>query len=388
MNGFTFKNITRRRIQSLVTASITSVTIFVFVVLLCCFSAIQYGLKITANRLGADIIVLPEKGNQSAYTTLFTGDPQNVYMQEDLMSSLAEIDGIEIATPQFFTQTLEESCCSIGEEIRLVGYDKNSDFILSPWLESLDMSYPEESQIICGSTVPSFLGDITILLGHRFTIAGTLYETGSGMDHTMFIDINTAREIAAKSPYLKDYWLGRDTSTLISSVMIKTKVGFNPQEVADKINKLGLDMTATATDTVISSTRNQFQSVQKIVWALWLVILFLSVLALWGRFDGLVRDRRREIGLMRAMGTTKGEVFWIILSETWTLSAIGGLIGSIIGIFVAKPMVLYVQELMNLTVGQWSISKAILAAITGFFLSLLLELLSIVLYFKTAKTEQ
>ncbi|MEG3007658.1 MAG: FtsX-like permease family protein, partial [Oscillospiraceae bacterium] len=152
--------------------------------------------------------------------------------------------------------------------------------------------------------------------------------------------------------------------------------------------KLGLDMTATATDTVISSTRNQFQSVQKIVWALWLVILFLSVLALWGRFDGLVRDRRREIGLMRAMGTTKCEVFWIILSETWTLSAIGGLIGSIIGIFVAKPMVLYVQELMNLTVGQWSISKAILAAITGFFLSLLLGLLSsIVPCLKSAKME-
>lgn len=368
------KNILRRKGQSGMTAFIAAVSVFTFVVILGVLQTFQQGMQLTAARLGADIIVLPGRGNQSAYHTILTGEPQNTYMDEAVMDTLTSVDGIAQMTAQFFTQSLEESCCSLGAELRVVGYDRESDFILAPWFETQDMSLPPSNQMICGSQVPSFLGDATILLGQRFTVAGRLYETGSGMDQTMFIDMDTARNLATQNLYLKEYWQGRDVNTLISSVLIKAKPGRDLSELVDQINRLGLEVTATATDTVISATRAQILTIRNLVWMLWFVILLLSVLALWARFHALVRSRRREIGLLRAMGHTSREVFFMILGETWLLAAGGGTLGSVLGAFAAKPAISYVQRMMHLSVGAWSLSGAARWAMGGVLLSMLLGL--------------
>lgn len=367
----------RRKGQSTMTALITAISIFTFVVILGVFETFQQGLALTDARLGADVMVLPNNGGAPiAYHTIFTGEPQNVYMDESIMQDLAKIDGIAAMTPQFFTQTLDESCCSVGAELRLVGYDSQTDFILAPWFEEQHQQALSESQIIAGSSAPSFLGGTVILLGHPFQIAGTLYETGSGMDQTLFVDIDLARQLAAQRPQLQEYWQGRDPATLISSVMIKAEDGVSPTELAQAIQDSGLDVTATATDTVIQSTRTQVSSIGKIVWLLWGVILLLSVLALWGRFYALARDRRREIGLLRALGSTPGRVFSLILSEALLLAAIGGVIGSLAGAFAAAPIISVLQDLLSLTSGAWSLGRALIWAGMGVLLSLILGALA------------
>lgn len=367
------KNILRRKGQSTMTALITAISIFTFVVILGVFETFQQGLALTDARLGADVMVLPNDGGAPiAYHTIFTGEPQNVYMEERVMESLAQIDGIAAMTPQFFTQTLDQSCCSVGAELRLVGYDSKTDFILAPWFEEQNLQGLTESQLIAGSGAPSFLGGTIMILGHPFQVAGTLYETGSGMDQTLFADIDLARQLAAQSEQLEQYWQGRDPSTLISSVMIKAEEGVSPEDLVQAIRDSGLDVTATATDTVIQSTRTQVFSIGKIVWLLWGVILLLSVLALWGRFYALARDRRREIGLLRALGCTPGRVFSLILSEALLLAAIGGVIGSLAGAFAAAPILSALQELLSLTSGAWSLGRAMLWAGLGVLLSLVL----------------
>ena len=141
------------------TALITAISIFTFVVILGVFETFQQGLALTDARLGADVMVLPNDGGAPiAYHTIFTGEPQNVYMEERVMESLAQIDGIAAMTPQFFTQTLDQSCCSVGAELRLVGYDSKTDFILAPWFEEQNLQGLTESQLIAGSGAPSFLG--------------------------------------------------------------------------------------------------------------------------------------------------------------------------------------------------------------------------------------
>lgn len=373
-----YKNIINRRIQSFVTTLITAITVFIFVIILSAYGAIQNGLKLTRDRLGADLIVLPVKGNQSSYHTIFTGEPQNEYMKATIMDKLTTIEGIKQSTPQFFTQTLDESCCSMGKEIRLVGYDKNSDFILAPWLESQNMDYPLEDQAICGGNVPSFLGNVTILLGKRFTVSGKLYETGSGLDDTIFIDINVARKLAKNSPFFKDLFTDSDTNDLISSVLIKANDGYDIEKIMKDIEKLDLNVSVTSTNTVISLTKRQVESFSKVIWCLWIVILILSVITLWDRFAALTRNRRHEIGLMRAMGCSVGNVFMLMLTETVTLVLIGGIIGCILGGFFSIPAVEFIKKLMNISLGFHSIKMAIIYSLYGLGLSVVLGTLSCV----------
>lgn len=366
------KNISRRKSQAAATILITALTTFVFVVIFHSFVSIRAGLDLTTSRLGADVVVLPDKANASVYDTIFTAEPQNIYMEEQIIKQLASFDGIDKITKQFFTQTLDESCCSIGKEMRLVGYDKKTDFILSPWLKEHDLEYPDDSQIIAGNAVPAFLGNRTIILGKLFTVAGTLYPTGTGMDNTLFIDMDVARNIAENSPLLDEYWQGRNVRELISSVMINTVAGYDPQLLADAINDASLNVTATATSNVISTTRNQILVLGKIIWVLWGVIFFISALALWGRFNSLTRERRAEIGLLRAMGVHKNQVFLLILTETWLLAAMGGIIGSFFGTFAAKPIVSELQTQLSLAVSQWSVSGSIISVLAGIVVAMLL----------------
>jgi len=373
------KNILRRKGQSFMTMLITAICAFSFVMVLGVFGTFQQGMELTADRLGADIIVLPGRTSQNAQQAIFTGEPQNVYMNESVMDELASIEGIAQMSPQFFTQTLDADCCSVGEELRLVGYDQQSDFILKPWMmqEEMDVLAPDE--LICGGTVPSLIaetGQNIIILGELFHVTGRLYETGSGMDRTLFVDIDTARDLASRSDVLKEYFEGKDTSHLISSVMVKAVEGYDLEAIVTAINKSDLDVKASATDALIRSTRSQVLSTSQIVWVMWFVILILSMLALWGRFHALVRDRRREIGLLRAMGTTSGKVFLLTLAETWLLAAAGGVTGSLLAVFLTKPAISAVQEMLNLSSGAWSFGSALVWGLCGIGLSLVLGLVS------------
>jgi len=64
---------------------ITGLTIFTFVIVYAVFLIMQEGLTLSNERLGADIIVLPDKAKAGAYQTLFTGSPANIYMPISLM---------------------------------------------------------------------------------------------------------------------------------------------------------------------------------------------------------------------------------------------------------------------------------------------------------------
>lgn len=50
------------------------------------------------------------------------------------MDTIRSFDGVERATPQFFSQTLNASCCSATDETRLIGVDFQDDFIVTPLL--------------------------------------------------------------------------------------------------------------------------------------------------------------------------------------------------------------------------------------------------------------
>ena len=60
-----YLNVTRRKSQSLLTGIITAVTILMFVLVFSIFSVVQDGLALTNERLGADIIVLPNSADAS-----------------------------------------------------------------------------------------------------------------------------------------------------------------------------------------------------------------------------------------------------------------------------------------------------------------------------------
>ena len=367
-----WENVIRRRGQSILTVSITALTVLTFVLAFSVLFTLQEGLKLSNERLGADIIVLPNKSNADAFQTIFTAEPVNIYMSEDVTQQIAQVKGIEKLTPQFFTQTLDQSCCSIGGATRLVGYDPATDFILEPWLNEHNLKALADNQIIIGGNIPAFLGNQASVLGGVFTVVGSLYPTGSGMDETIFMNIDVARELAENSPYLQGLWKKETPGNLISAILIKTAEGYDPVQIAEEIDNLGLTLEAVATSEVVSSMRSQILIISKLIFGLWLAVFFVAGLALIGRFSALARERKKEIGLLRAIGVQRTEVFKLILLEAWFMAGAGGIAGSILGVLGVNSILTTLRSAMSLPMGQWSWSSALGNGLLGIFVALLL----------------
>ncbi|MFQ5790896.1 MAG: ABC transporter permease, partial [Acidobacteriota bacterium] len=83
----------------------------------------------------------------------------------------------------------------------------------------------------------------------------------------------------------------------------------------------------------------------------------------------VVTERTREIGLRRALGARRRDIIWQILTESVTLSSIGGVVGTAVG-FVLALMVEQTTPLPA-AVEVWSVALGIsMTAVVGLFFGL------------------
>ena len=82
------------------------------------------GAKSMANRLGADIMVVPAGFDPHIDSILLSGKPSTFYLPANAMDELTLIKddiGIQEISPQSFLATLRASCCAYP--VQLVGID-------------------------------------------------------------------------------------------------------------------------------------------------------------------------------------------------------------------------------------------------------------------------
>ena len=95
MFSLAWKNITRRLGGSLMTALIAFIAVFVLATSLAVVASLENGLRLSRERLGADIMVLPAGASGNASEVLFCAEPVNVYLPADVERTVAGIDGVE-----------------------------------------------------------------------------------------------------------------------------------------------------------------------------------------------------------------------------------------------------------------------------------------------------
>lgn len=369
-------NLRRRRGQSLLTVIITAVTIFIFTLVLGTILIMNQGLELSKSRLGADAVLVPRFSGIQSEELLFTANPENTYMSADILEEAKQLEGISTISPQFFAQTLALDCCSPGEEIRIIGYDSKTDFVVLPHLEE-DVTPSSEEDLVLGSNFFSdIVGENYLVLGHKFFSKGQLVPTGTGMDNTIFMEMDTVRKLCLESDVLKQDWTESDPFDSISVIMVQLEEGYDREQFEENVKAAGLDVDTIFTGDTIASMQNQFAVIMKVMLVLWIASLIITILSLFGRFDSLARDRKKEIGLLRALGVTSPQTFSLILLECCTLALIGGIIGSIIAVLSMGPVLGALKDAFRLSPSVWSWGYAILCGIAGIILALLIGFIS------------
>ena len=371
-------NIVRRRNQSLLTIAITAITILTFVLVLGVFVTMNHGLSTSRERLGADCIFIPREASADGYQLLYTANPENVYMTTDVMEEIAQLDGVAQVSPQFFSQTLNGGCCDFGVEMRIVGIDPKTDFVVCKQMNISESDELKDDCIVLGGDFTDFVGTQARILDHQFNVIGELYPTGTGMDNTIYMNIDMARKVTTESSMLDVLPDGTSADDLISCVMVKLDEGVDPQKFADYLEVYGKDLDAQciATSDTVEALEDQLNVTAKVMLGLWISSLVIASLALIGRFNALAKDRKKEIGLLRAIGVHKKQIFGLIIGESCSLAVIGGIAGSIIAGVLMKPVMELLQDAFQLPPSTWDLGLTLLSMLAGILLATLLGFLA------------
>jgi putative ABC transport system permease protein len=309
-------------IVAVVSCTLFSATLFL--------RSINNALMIGTYRLGADILVVPESAEQAARTALLSGQPTQFLMDRSVLDRVRAVEGVKHATPQLFIKPTSFTCC-YNVDVFLVAFDPETDFTVKPWLEKNLKKGLGLKEIITGRDIPVIVGDSIPFFGTVFRVAGTMEATGMDFfDRAVFMSMDAAYQMAedSKTKALQKIDIRREQ---ISTVLVQVRDDFTPDRVAIRIEHDISGVKALVSDTVISTVRKQLAGLIKAILAisviLWLIVLLIMAFA----FTMIVNERRREIGLLRAVGANRGHIASIILSEASILSAAGGAAGVLFG---------------------------------------------------------
>ena len=307
--------------------AVVSCTLFAATLFL---KSVNNALRIGTYRLGADILVVPESAETKVQAALLSGEPTQFLMDRSILDKVKGTDGVQSVTPQLFIKPASFFCC-LTEDVFLIAIDQKTDFTVKPWLEKNIGRMLSTSEVIIGGKIPVITGDTIPFFGSRFIVAGKMEPTGMNIvDRGVFMSMDAAYAMAENSKVeaLQLLEIGRDE---ISTVLVQIKEDTRPDRIAIRIEHDIPGVKALVSDTVISTVRRQLAGLIRAILAisgiLWLVVILSMAFA----FTMIVNERRREIGLLRAMGANKRHIVAILLIEASLLSSGGGAAGILLG---------------------------------------------------------
>lgn len=81
--------------------------------------------------------------------------------------------------------------------------------------------------------------------------------------------------------------------------------------------------------------------------AMSLLALLVSTLLIYGAISFAVVQRRRVMGILRALGATRAEVLTVVLSEAAALGVVGAGLGLVLGLFIGRELITLVSRTIN-----------------------------------------
>lgn len=305
-------------------------------------TGVSNSLKVGQDRLGADIMVVSENATSNTEAFLLTGQPSTFYISNSCLSSIAQITGVSTVSPQLYIASLSgASCCSEGASVQLIGFDPSTDFTVTPWLTSSLGRALNHNEVIVGSGISSKVGAHVTFYGHIFTIAGKLDTTGMGLDYCVFMTLSDAYEMAAKSAENAVKTLDIESGQ-ISVVLVRLDQNANLTKVRlDIQNNTGTIQTITS-NNLMQGVNSKLESTTSLLYITTALVTIISIPLIAVISSMVANERRKEIGLLRAMGGSKKFVFKLVFIESLFLAVVGGIIGvliSFVGLFSFQNLI-------------------------------------------------
>lgn len=322
---FAWRNLLHRRARTGLTVGAIAVASAVLYLLLSFSRGYADSLRQQLQQMGVHVLVVPPGCPFEAASLLMRGGTPPAYLDQDTVRRIEEVPGIHLAAPGFMSATVEEDRTDIyyGMEHRTV--ELKSWWRLKPggrWFEDDELdavvmgSGPAVIELVIQEPDDPFEpgGELWVPeLGRALRIVGILEPTGTQDDGFLYVPLPVAWEI-----------FGRPGS--VTTVAIRVEDPGQAGEVAAAIQEIeGVEVITMS--ELLGTQQRMMESARMLVGAIVLVAITISALGLLNSMLMSVFERTREIGIMRATGAGRAQVFSLVWVETLLMSAVGAALG-------------------------------------------------------------
>ena len=290
--------------------------------------SLSKGLNRLSSRLGADVIVIPQGTEINDQSVLLQGDSKYAYLPEGSLEFIRGLDGVEIATPQYYLTTLSASCCD--QKVSVIGFDPASDFVIQPWIREVLTEKLPKGAIVVGSEIRIEEKGTVKFFDREYPVAATLEPIGNRLDQAVFVDISTLESIREAAQAKGVVFLFRNENPELltySSILIKLAPNADLERLSREIHTRFDGVQIRSRKDMFSGLEKSARILQIVVWVIVAFFLIVAVAAIVISFSLSTRERRREYALLRIIGFTRKRLKKLVLAESFLVSAVGTYIG-------------------------------------------------------------
>jgi putative ABC transport system permease protein len=193
---------------------------------------------------------------------------------------------------------------------------------------------PDGTEVVIGSEVARHFGvDTGADLGVRgrtFRVAGVIDTTLTGPDSFVFMPYPTAQTLLIESePLLRRLVMtpGARILPIATAAAVFWADGTDPEAVADRIRTALEHVSVVSPRDAAGQLDRALTFLTSVIVGAGLTALVVASLAVTNTMFTAVVERRREIGLRRVVGATRGQVVRQLVTEAATLGSAGSLLG-------------------------------------------------------------
>jgi len=311
------KNLLRRKGRFIFTLLGITIGMAAFVALLSLGSSMQRELRAQAGMLDANLIITPTNWCAFDQISILTGEALPESLHYDVMERVSSIYGIT-AVPYLTQRTAIQNL-----PVMVTGIYPNEMKDFRRWTVSQGAYFAthDERAVVLGSSVASNfnlnLGDRLTIRGESFPVIAILNPTGSNDDTSVYLPLAIVQEIFEIGPYI---------SFIAARVSDLTNMDSYIAAIVDVVN-----VSVTSDEQLLGTVLTMLGSVNATLQLIAGVALISAAFGIANTMMAAIYERRREIGILRAIGGKSTAIFKIFLLESGIYGLLGGLIGVVVG---------------------------------------------------------
>ncbi len=331
LDSIAINSLRRRKVKmvfmllGMVIAMATVVTLFSIT------TAMNSELADTFDEIGANIMVTPKSDNLSlsygGVSIPASTEQPAMLTNNDIIkiNTIPNKDNIAFVAPKVLGLTEFQ-----GNSLMLVGVDFPYELKLKKWWTYQGDKPGAVDDLLLGNKVArefdKIPGDNMIIKGKEFKVAAVLDEQGTEEDGLIFANLLTAQDLLNKKNQLSFIEVAAYCTTCpIEQIISEIETGVPNAKV-------------TALAEAVRTRQQIIDRFTNFSYAVSLVVLLIGALVVMLTMMSSVSERTSEIGVYRAMGFRRSNIFEIILTEAGIIGLVGGLLGYIVGILLAKTL--------------------------------------------------